>query len=81
MPKVTQLELECTDDLAPGHFSCCFRYPQGDQSARSDHSDWLDFQQPGHFSNLFFFCLHLQNKEIEELTKICDELIAKMGKS
>lgn len=23
----------------------------------------------------------LQNKEIEELTKICDELIAKMGKS
>lgn len=28
-----------------------------------------------------FFCLHLQNKEIEELTKICDELIAKMGKS
>lgn len=29
----------------------------------------------------FFFCLHLQNKEIEELTKICDELIAKMGKS
>jgi len=22
-----------------------------------------------------------QNKEIEELTKICDELIAKMGKS
>uniref|UniRef100_A0A672NJP9 Uncharacterized LOC107585353 n=1 Tax=Sinocyclocheilus grahami TaxID=75366 RepID=A0A672NJP9_SINGR len=29
---------------------------------------------------LFFgFCL--QNKEIEELTKICDELIAKMGKS
>lgn len=29
----------------------------------------------------FFFCLRLQNKEIEELTKICDELIAKMGKS
>lgn len=26
----------------------------------------------------FFFS---QNKEIEELTKICDELIAKMGKS
>lgn len=45
-----------------------------------EHSDWLDFQQPGDFSN-FFFCLHFQNKEIEELTKICDELIAKMGKS
>lgn len=30
------------------------------------------------------FAIHqfvLQNKEIEELTKICDELIAKMGKS
>ncbi|MEQ2187689.1 hypothetical protein GOODEAATRI_007151 [Goodea atripinnis] len=28
-----------------------------------------------------FFNDVLQNKEIEELTKICDELIAKMGKS
>lgn len=28
-----------------------------------------------------FLTIALQNKEIEELTKICDELIAKMGKS
>lgn len=26
------------------------------------------------------FVVSLQNQEIEELTKICDELIAKMGK-
>lgn len=31
------------------------------------------------FSNTSYFIF--QNKEIEELTKICDELIAKMGKS
>ena len=28
-----------------------------------------------------YLTIVLQNKEIEELTKICDELIAKMGKS
>lgn len=27
------------------------------------------------------YLILLQNKEIEELTKICDELIAKMGRS
>lgn len=53
---------------------------RGDPEAKA-HSIGLDFQQPGDFSNLSLFCLHFQNKEIEELTKICDELIAKMGKS
>lgn len=34
------------------------------------------------FGNLLLSCvLFLQNQEIEELTKICDELIAKMGKT
>lgn len=40
-----------------------------------------DNQEISATSLFFFFCLRLQNKEIEELTKICDELIAKMGKS
>lgn len=31
--------------------------------------------------SIVFLATALQNKEIEELTKICDELIAKMGKS
>lgn len=33
------------------------------------------------FLNFWNCSLSTQNKEIEELTKICDELIAKMGKS
>lgn len=86
MPKVTQLELGCTDYLAPGHFFCCFRYPKGDQSAQRTLKSPVTIligliSNNQEISATSFFCLHLQNKEIEELTKICDELIAKMGKS
>lgn len=60
-----------------------------------DSGDWIQILQlatrglcrpspmTGWISNTKNTCLvfHFQNKEIEELTKICDELIAKMGKS
>lgn len=36
------------------------------------------FDSPAYFLSL---SIPLQNKEIEELTKICDELISKMGRS